>query len=76
MPMTLEQIEKEAFELNNEDKFRLILDISKTITKSDRNQLWYKEAVKRRDELLSGEVKGIPLSDVIKEVEEKRAARQ
>lgn len=72
MPMTLVEIEKEAPALNNEDKLILTLDVSKTITKSQNNDLWNEEAVKRRDELFFGKVKSIPLKDIMTEVEEKR----
>lgn len=74
MPMTLAEIEKEAFNLNNEEKFLLIQDIGASLAVSRVERDWYEEAARRRDELLSGRVKGIPLESIVKDIESRRSA--
>lgn len=54
MPMTLNQIENEAFKLNNEEKLLLIQDVSASLTVSETEQRWYDEAENRLKALKQG----------------------
>jgi putative addiction module component (TIGR02574 family) len=71
MPLTLEQLAKEALQLPAEsrallaDKLVESLDFAEP---DDIQKLWAAESVRRRDEIRSGKVKAIPGEDVIAEV--------
>jgi RNA polymerase-interacting CarD/CdnL/TRCF family regulator len=65
--MTLMEIEKEVKQLSREQQLNLVSDILKSDA-SESEISWYKEAERRRDELLSGKVQGIPASQALAEI--------
>ncbi len=65
--MTLIEIEKEVKQLSRDQQMNLISDILKSDA-SPNELLWYKEAARRRDEMLSGKVKGIPADQALNEI--------
>lgn len=75
MPMTLEQIEKEAFELNNEDKYRLIQDVSASLNADDLEQAWYDEAERRMKALDEGRTTARDGEKVMEELKAKLTFR-
>jgi putative addiction module component (TIGR02574 family) len=71
MTLTLDQITEEAIKLPAESRALLAdkLVQSLELEESDEIQrLWSAEAIRRRDEIRSGEVKPIPGEQVIEEV--------
>jgi len=65
--MTLIEIEKEVKQLSREQQMDLVSEILKSDT-SPNELLWYKEAARRRDEMLSGKVKGIPVDQALADI--------
>ncbi|OGV45794.1 MAG: hypothetical protein A2017_17995 [Lentisphaerae bacterium GWF2_44_16] len=67
MPMTLAEIEKEAFELNREEQLRLAQDIFVKQPVSEIEQAWYEEAARRLKDIEEGRVKTISAGEVFAE---------
>ena len=76
MPMTLAEIEKEAFNLNNEEKFLLIQDIGASLAVSPTEQAWYEEAERRVKALEEGRTSARNGEDVMNELKEKLIFRK
>ncbi|OGV48882.1 MAG: hypothetical protein A2017_00350 [Lentisphaerae bacterium GWF2_44_16] len=76
MPMTLAEIEKEAFTLNNEEKFLLIQDIGASLTTSQVERDWYEEAERRVKALEEGRTSARNGEDVMNELKEKLVFRK
>jgi hypothetical protein len=75
MPMTLEQIEKEAFGLNNEDKYRLIQDVRASLNADNLEQTWYDEAERRMKALDEGRTTARDGDTVMEELKAKLTFR-
>jgi hypothetical protein len=75
MPMTLEQIEKEAFELNKEDKYRLIQDVRASLNADSLEQTWYDEAERRMKALDEGRTTARDGEKVMEELKAKLTFR-
>jgi hypothetical protein len=56
MPMTLTELEKEAFQLPREEQLRLAQDIFSQGPISKIEKAWYEEAAKRSEEIKAGKV--------------------
>lgn len=77
MSRPIEQIEAEALELDEKDRarlaHRLLLSLEPVLEdEAEVEKAWIEEAVRRRAELVSGEVEGIPAEEVFRELRAKR----
>ncbi|HEX7185188.1 MAG TPA: addiction module protein [Thermoanaerobaculia bacterium] len=77
MARPIEQIEAEALELDQKDRarlaHRLLLSLEPVLEdEAEVEKAWIEEAVRRRAELESGEVKAIPAEEVFRELRAKR----
>jgi len=71
MSLTLEQITAAAMKLPSESKISLaekLVGSLATDEPTELERLWSTEAIRRRDEVRSGSVKGIPGEEVLEEV--------
>ena len=71
MPLTLDQITEEAIKLPPESRAQLADKLVESLESEDTGeiqQLWSAEAIRRRDEIRSGQVQPIPGEQVIEEV--------
>ena len=71
MPLTLEQLAEEAMRLPSASRALLAERMVESLDLADPDEiqrLWVAEALRRRDEIRSGEVKPIPGDDVLAEV--------
>jgi putative addiction module component (TIGR02574 family) len=71
MPLTLDQITEEAIKLPPESRALLADKLVQSLESEDTGeiqQLWSAEAIRRRDEIRSGQVQPIPGDQVIEEV--------
>lgn len=71
MPLTLEQITAEAMRLPVESRVMLADRLVESLDSAelhDIERLWAAEAIRRRDEVRSGQVKSIPGEQVLDEV--------
>ena len=70
MPLTLDQITEEAIKLPPESRALLADKLVQSLESEEPGeiqQLWSSEAIRRRDEIRSGQVKPIPGEQVIEE---------
>jgi len=70
MPLTLDQITEEAIKLPAESRALLADKLVQSLESEEPDeilQLWSAEAIRRRDEIRSGQVKPIPGDQVIEE---------
>ena len=70
MPLTLDQITEEAIKLPPESRALLADKLVQSLESEEPDailQLWSAEAIRRRDEIRSGQVKPIPGDQVIEE---------
>lgn len=77
MARPIEQIEAEALELDEKDRarlaHRLLLSLEPVLEdEAEVEKAWIEEALRRRAELVSGEVEGIPAEEVFRELRAKR----
>jgi hypothetical protein len=71
MPLTLEQLTAEAMQLPIESRVLLADRLVESLDSGeldDIQQLWTAGAIRRRDEIRSGQVKSIPGDQVLEEV--------
>lgn len=71
MPLTLDQITEEAIKLSPESRALLADRLVQSLESEDPDEiqrLWSTEAIRRRDEIRSGQVQPIPGEQVIEEV--------
>lgn len=71
MPLTLEQLTVEAMQLPLESRALLADRLVESLDSPDSDEiqrLWTAEAIRRRDEIRSGQVKSIPGEQVLDEV--------
>lgn len=71
MPLTLEQLTAEAMQLPVESRVLLADRLVESVGSAeldDIQRLWTAEAIRRRDEIRSGQVKSIPGDQVLDEV--------
>lgn len=71
MPLTLDQITEEAIKLPPASRASLADTLVQSLESEDPNEiqrLWSTEAIRRRDEVRSGQVQPIPGEQVIEEV--------
>ena len=71
MPLTLDQITEEAIKLPPESRALLADKLVQSLELEEPNeiqQIWSAEAIRRRDEIRSGQVRSIPGEQVIEEV--------
>ena len=71
MRLTFDQLSEEAMQLPPASRIRLVEKLVASLDSEDLNQiqrLWSAEAIRRRDEIRSGQVKPIPGEEVISEV--------
>ena len=71
MPLTLDQITEEAIKLPPASRALLADKLVQSLESEDEGeiqQLWSSEAIRRRDEIRSGQVQPIPGEQVIDEV--------
>ena len=71
MPLTLDQIAEEAIKLPPESRALLADKLVQSLESEELSaiqQLWSAEAIRRRDEIRSGQVKAIPGEQVVEEV--------
>ena len=71
MPLTLAQITEEAIKLPPESRALLADKLVQSLESENPDEiqrLWSAEAIRRRDEIRSGQVKPIPGEQVIEEV--------
>ncbi|MBI1784447.1 addiction module protein [Candidatus Sumerlaeota bacterium] len=68
--VTTEEIIREAEKLPPLERVRIVDSILKTLNPSDAetDRLWIKEAIRRRDEMRSGQVQAIPEEEVFAKV--------
>ena len=69
--MTLEELENQAMQLPPSERERLAARLLHSIEGEERNeveQAWVEEAERRLDELLNGQVKGIPAAQVMEDI--------
>lgn len=76
MARPIEQIEAEALELDEKDRARLahslLLSLEPVLEdEAEVEKAWIEEALRRRAELVSGEVEGIPTEEVFRELRAK-----
>ena len=70
MPMTVEQITAEALNLPTEVRAELVERLATSLDTAELTEIdkrWAAEAKRRGDELLSGQVQGIPGEEVFAE---------
>lgn len=77
MARPVEQIEAEALELDQSDRarlaHRLLLSLEPVVEDAaEIEQAWIEEALRRKAEMESGEVEGIPAEEVFRELRAKR----
>lgn len=77
MARPIEQIEAEALQLDERDRARLVqrllLSLEPAVEdKAEIEKAWIEEALRRRAEMESGEVEGIPAEEVFRELRAKR----
>ena len=71
MPMTIDQIAKEALALPSEDRAQLADRLVESLDAADSNRidkLWAAEATRRRDEVRQGLVQTIPGDEALARV--------
>jgi putative addiction module component (TIGR02574 family) len=71
MPLTLEQLTAEAMQLPIESRASLADRLVESLDSAELDEiqrLWTAEAIRRRDEIRSGQVKSIPSEQVLNEV--------
>ena len=71
MSLTFEQLTEEAMQLPAESKVMLADKLVESLDSEQLDeiqQLWTAEAIRRRDEIRSGEVQSIPGEQVLEEV--------
>ena len=71
MPLTLEQLTAEAMQLPVESRIVLADKLVESLDCAEPDniqRLWTAEAIRRRDEVRSGEVKTIPGEQVLEEI--------
>jgi putative addiction module component (TIGR02574 family) len=71
MPLTLEQLTAEAMQLPVETRVLLADRLVESLDSAELDEiqeLWTAEAIRRRDEVRSGQVKSIPGEQVLAEV--------
>jgi len=72
--MTLEELRKEALELNLKERSVLAQDLLYSLDDLSPNELhaaWESEILRRIDELRSGKVKGVPAEEVFRKAKER-----
>ncbi len=70
MQMTVENIEAQMHCLSAADRSRLLDNVVRSLgVDASVSAAWLKVAVQRSDDLRSGQVKGIPLEQVLAELE-------
>jgi putative addiction module component (TIGR02574 family) len=71
MPLTIEQLAEEAMQLPVASRARLADELVESLDFAEPDEiqrLWAAEAVRRRDEIRSGQVKPVPGEQVVAEV--------
>ena len=71
MPLTLEQLTAEAMQLPIESRVVLADRLVESLDSAEPDeiqQLWAAEAIRRRDEIRSGQVQAVPGEQVLNEV--------
>jgi putative addiction module component (TIGR02574 family) len=71
MPLTIEQLAKEAMQLPVASRAQLADKLVESLDFAEPDEiqrLWAAEAVRRRDEVRSGQVKPVPGEQVVSEV--------
>ena len=71
MPLTLEQLAEEAMQLPVASRAQLADKLAESLDLSEPDEiqrLWAAEAVRRRDEIRSGQVEPVPGAQVLAEV--------
>jgi putative addiction module component (TIGR02574 family) len=71
MPLTIDQLEQEAMQLPAASRARLADKLVESLDAAEIDEvqkLWAEEAVRRRDEVRSGQAKPIPAEEVFSEV--------
>ena len=71
MPLTVEQLTNEAMQLPAASRAELAEKLVGSLDFADSDDIqkrWIEEAIRRRDEIRSGEVKSIPGDEVLAEV--------
>jgi hypothetical protein len=77
MARPIEQIEAEALQLAQKDRARLAhqlllsLETAEVESQAEVEKAWIEEALRRRAEMVSGEVEGIPAEEVFRELRAK-----
>lgn len=76
MPLTLEQIEQEVDMLSSDEQQKLVSHlVDRFSNPRELDRIWGEEAQKRLQSYLSGNSKGYPAEDVIREMKQELVAR-
>ncbi|MGH9874843.1 MAG: addiction module protein [Pyrinomonadaceae bacterium] len=71
MPLTLDELTKEALQLPADSKILLADKLIESVASEEPSEiqgLWTKEAIRRRDEIRSGQAQAVPGEQVLDEV--------